>query len=79
MTDKERKKENVILDFDIMIRNSWTYARMTEEERKNWEKVLYSTPTKEALKGAYFQRWHILQAIYSSFLQALNYTPTWRD
>ena len=73
-------KENAIENFNKMIHNSWTYEKLTTAEKQNWENVLDSTPTKEAVKGTYQQRWKILQAIYSGFLNALDYKPiNWRE
>lgn len=73
------KKENVIKNFIEMIKVSWTYEKLTSSEKDNFEEVIYSERTKRALKGTYIQRWEILQAIYMSFLMALNYEPLgWR-
>ena len=67
-------------NFIEMIVESWTYDRLTEEERKKLGRVLYSIQTKRSLKGTYEHRWEILQAIYSSFIMALDYKPIgWRE
>ena len=42
--------------------------------------VLNDVRTQEALKGTYYNRWHILQAIYHSYLIGIGYTDfNWRD
>lgn len=74
------KKENALEDFKNMIEHSWTYAKFTEEEKLNWERTLNCGIVQIALKGTYKHRWEILQAIYDSFLYALNYSPlNWRE
>lgn len=74
------EKEKVRDNFINMIKQSWTYAKLTEEEKNRILKVLYSTQAERCLKGTYKQRWEILQAIYHSFLMALDYTPIgWRE
>lgn len=75
-----RDKTTVLNDFKDMIYKSWTYARLTEKEKENLHKTFNEVSTQEALKGSYIQRWHILQAIYSSYLNALEYDPiNWRN
>ena len=75
----ERIKENVIEDYQKMIYNSWTYGKMTAQERHQWAEVLDHLKITNVLKGTYNQRWETLQAIYHSFLLALNYTWNWRE
>ena len=76
------EKEKTLIQFRDMIKNSWTYDRMTQEEKDNIMDVLSynNIQTIEALKGTKKQCWAILQAIYSSFLAALNYNSMgWRE
>lgn len=76
------EKEKTLIEFRDMIKKSWTYDRMAQEEKDNIMDVLSYNDirTIEALKGTKKQCWAILQAIYSSFLAALNYKPTgWRE
>lgn len=76
----EKVKENAALDFEKMIRNSWTYARMNLKEQTAFIVILYSSRTRNALKGTYSQRWEVLQAIYDAYLASLGYNgPTWRE
>lgn len=74
-----RIKENVINDFQQMIYNSWTYGKMTPQEKHQWAEVLDHLKIVNVLKGTYNQRWETLQAIYHSFLLALNYNCNWRE
>ena len=76
------EKEKSLIEYRDMIKKSWTYDRMAQEEKDNIMDVLSynNIQTIEALKGTKKQCWAILQAIYSSFLAALNYKPTgWRE
>lgn len=75
----EKRKENVIQDYQQMIYKSWTYEKMTPQERHQWAQVLDHLEITNVLKGTYNQRWETLQAIYHTFLLALNYTWNWRE
>lgn len=73
-------KENVKEKFFEMIKNSWTYQKLTFKERENYIDLLYSAQVENCLKGTYKQRWNILQAIYHAFLMGLDYKPIgWRE
>lgn len=76
----EGKKEYAVVNFMAMIRNSWTYDRMTVEERRNLGTAVEWAVDQNAIKGDYKQRWMILHAIYDAFLAGLGYTGgTWRE
>ena len=76
----ERIKENVLNDYIAMIKQSWTYAKMTKEEQKQLQEVFYSVRLENALKGTYKQRWDVLQAVYFGFLSGLGYAGgLWRE
>ena len=67
------KKENVLNDYLVMIKNSWTYEKLIKN-------IFYSIRTENALKGTYKQRRAVLDAIYFAFLKGLNYEPIgWRE
>lgn len=73
-------KENAINNFYEMIRHSWTYGKLTDEEKQQFDKTLKSVQMQEALKGTYQQRWKILQAIYMAFLNGCGYNDfNWRE
>lgn len=73
-------KELALCDFREMIRNSWTYAKFTDDEKEKWEMFLTNVRTLTCLKGNYSARWHILQAIYHAYLIGLGYTDfNWRE
>lgn len=73
-------KELAIHNFKVMIEQSWTYGKMTKEERINWEKVLSDVRTITCLKGSYDTRWNILHALYMSYLIGIGYDGfAWRE
>lgn len=76
----EKIKENALVDFKELIYQSWTYEKLTREEKNQLFKVFEDIRTTQALKGTYYQRWAILQAIYKSFLLGVGYDSfDWRS
>lgn len=74
------EKEKALYDFKVMIEQSWTYEKMTREEKDNWERVLNDVRTITCLKGNYDIRWNILQALYMSYLIGIGYDSfNWRE
>ena len=77
MKDKEQARK----DFAKMIENSWTYNRMTEQEKADCMELLLRS-NQTAIKGSYEQRREILYAVYTGFLAGLGYfrnPVTWRE
>lgn len=73
--EKEKANNNYI----ELIKNSWTFKKLTEKEKQNFFDVLFDNRIKNIIKGNYSQRCAILNAIYFSFLKALEYEPiNWR-
>lgn len=71
-----RTKENAISDFMEMISHSWTWNRLTEDEKQRFSNSIYSTK----VKGNYSQRWEVLHGFYSFFLEGVGYKPIgWRE
>lgn len=76
----ERTKENAIILFNDMIKNSWTYEKMTQEEKQKWHKILEHVEITKDLKGNFNQRWSSLNLIYHAYLQGIGYTDfNWRE
>lgn len=76
----EKIKENALADYQELIYQSWTYEKLTREERNQLFKVFEDIRTTQALKGTYYQRWGILQAIYKAFLLGVGYDSfDWRS
>ena len=74
------EKEKALEKFAEMIGQSWTYEKMTKEEKEKLRDLIYSDRVIETQKGTYKQRWCILQAIYYAYLMGLDYKPIgWRE
>lgn len=74
------EKEKVLNKWYAMIKNSWTYEKMTKEEQTTLYAIITSDIIKKCLKGTAKQRWNILQAIYLTYLLGLGCnSPTWRE
>ncbi len=77
-----QEKILILAEFRTMVSNSWTFSRLTEKEKNDVMYLLSDNhpQTREALKGTKTHCWSILQAIYSSYLMALDYKPIgWRE
>lgn len=80
MTINEIKKEHTGREWLAKIMNSWTWARLTEEEKDLFiDDVLLVHDS--IVKGTARQRWSILNALYHTYLVGLGYrdTMTWRE
>ena len=72
----EKNKEDVLDNYLFMISKSWTYKRLTKNERKNVKELLINANPS----GTYEERYGHLQEIYYKFLLSLGYTPPcWRE
>lgn len=71
-----REKENALQEYFNMIKESWTFNRMTEKEKERTFDALRFAK----LKGTFLQRWEQLQAVYYGFLLGLGYSGAgWRE
>lgn len=78
MTKKD--KENACIEFYEMIQESWTWARLTEEEQKRFRRRLELFDCSNRVKGSYESRWEQCNMFYNMFLAALDYKPFgWRE
>ena len=68
-------------DWTEMIEKSWTWAKLTNDEKFRFkEEISKSITQKEIIKGTYKQRWQVLNALYSMFLEGCGYNGcTWRE
>ena len=75
-----KNKENAQTDWIDMIVKSWTWAKLTNDERNKFWDELSKETTKKIISGTYRQRWEILNALYSMFLEGCGYNGgNWRD
>lgn len=71
------KKEQAQADFVEMIKISWTYGKLTEQEKENALTALWNV---NSLRGNYQQRWDFLNDIYTAFLLGAGYDDyNWRS
>lgn len=74
-----KDKEKALSDYVEMTKKSWTYARLTEKEKGNFQNLITWITESQMLKGAYVQRWNQMHIAYFAFLHALGYNPPdWR-
>ena len=74
------KKEQATENFLNMICKSWTWARLTKQEKIKFLDMIYSYDIQNRIKGTYNDRVDICNMIYHSFLLGLGYNPTgWRE
>lgn len=67
---------NIKEDCLKFIENSWTWEKLTKEEKQRFFLVVKKTK----IFGTYEQRKEILQSIYWAFLNGLDYSPLcWRE
>lgn len=70
--DKEKAQQ----EFMKMTEKSWTWEKMTEEERKRFETAV----ERAVLIGTFTQRWRHLNDMYFAFLMGVGYTDfNWRE
>ena len=75
-----KNKENAQADWTDMIVKSWTWGKLTNDERNKFGDELNKETTKKIISGTYRQRWEILNALYSMFLEGCGYNGgAWRD
>lgn len=75
-----KNKENVQADWTDMIVKSWTWTKLTNDERNKFGDELNKETTKKVISGTYKQRWEILNVLYSMFLEGCGYNGgSWRD
>ena len=75
-----RKNEQAKQDWLEMIKQSWTWARLTESEKETFLSLLEHPCSAVVIKGTYHQRWEACDALYHTYLEGLGYTPLdWRE
>jgi len=69
-----KNKENAVSDFLDMIRLSWTWEKLTNDEQTQFVNII------PELSGTYLQRYDTLQFMYHAYLAGLGYKPVgWRE
>ena len=79
---KREEKKTVSKEYNETLRKSWTYAKMTEEERKKWEEVaewITHCGTLDHLNTK-IQIQITMLSSYHAFLEGIGYNgPFWRE
>lgn len=77
----QKNKENAFTDAVRNFKKSWTYARLTEDERKGLDNSFSFVEKQNLLCGTYTQRWRQMNAIYCAFLYGCGYNNdmNWRE
>lgn len=71
---------NLLNEFLEMIKNSWTYGKMTAVEKERCIDALVEVYQMGFVKGTVKARWEQLNAHYRVFLKAIGYSGcTWRE
>lgn len=81
-----KTKEDATKDFLELIKHSWTWEKLTQEEKDRFAKGWYTivecwNGSDAAVKGSYQDRWNILSAMYHMFLRGVGYDitdPRWK-
>ena len=77
---EKKLKENAQADWTSMIIKSWTWAKLTNEEKNRFGDEVNKEITRKVVVGSYRQRWEILNALYSMFLEGCGYNGmNWRE
>lgn len=87
MTTNNKEKEQAVFDFYGMIKESWTWARLTPAEKYKFEDILIDHTEFKGINypsnkitGSYQQRFRAYNVIYRAFLDGLGYDgPAWRE
>ena len=82
MTNTQIKaKENAYTDWFEMIFNSWTWGKLTDDERTAFVDQMDSWCNwRGLLIGTYTQRCEILNEMYYMYLLGIGYKPSgWRE
>ncbi len=76
MKDKELAKQEYL----EMIKQSWTWAKLTDKEKNKFVEILEYPSSVVVIKGDYKQRWRACGALYHTYLTGLGYDDSskWR-
>ena len=75
-----KNKLDAQADWTSMIIKSWTWERLTTIEKNRFGDEVSKETTQKIISGTYKQRWEILNALYSMFLEGCGYNSSnWRE
>lgn len=75
-----KSKENAWSDFRQMMMKSWTWNRLTDDERIRACDALHFADDNGMITGNYKQRYSIMNAVWFAFLLGVGYdnSMNWR-
>ena len=77
---EKRDKAQAVYNYMQMICKSWTYNRLTDAEKAQWDKAVEWAQKQGMIRGTYHARWGIMHAIYNAFLNGCGYDGmNWRE
>lgn len=76
-----KAKENAYTDWFEMIFNSWTWERLTDNERTVFtDRMDFWCNRSGNFVGTYKHRWDVLNEMYYMYLLGIGYEPMgWRE
>ena len=75
-----KNKESAQADWTDTVVKSWTWAKLTDDEKNEFGEALNKEATQKIVSGTYRQRWETLNALYSMFLKGCGYSGcNWRE
>ena len=76
----EKTKEELLKDFKDMIYASWTYKKLTGEEKARFNWALDYAMNLNILTNDNSKNWIMLSILYNTFLEGVGYEPIgWRE
>lgn len=76
-------RENALYSFLANIKESWTWAKLTDREKKVFESRLRMSQESKLIQGTFHQRYSAYTAMYNMFLAGLGYYENgplyWRE
>lgn len=76
----ERNKDRAVRDWLEMIVKSWTWDRLTPEERTEFLNIVNRESSLKTITGTYRHRWEVIDLIYYAYLVGIGYKPIgWRE
>jgi len=75
-----RNKEDARANYLGFVARSWTWARLTSDERARFARATENAEECGGIFGTYEQRWKILNWMYDAFLEGCGYEYSgWRE
>lgn len=80
MAEQPKTKDNAAARYIVSVCQSWTFARMTPEEKERCIEAFLFAIEQGLVIGNAMQRWRQFDAIYNAYLAALGYDGMgWRE